>query len=364
LYGGESFDAQQQQYYLRARYYDPANGRFTTEDPLFGDIFNPQTLHKYQYCLNDPVNRLDPTGWFTVAEMAVAASILGTLAMIGLSYTFGDQLKRLSPLFPDAALLGVSGTIKGLFATPAAGLLLSYAGVDISGGALAFSSLFTANATIPFAAAGVKFMQYSMLVLGFEMVFSMASAQGGAFFYFGQQMGTPSNSISVYAGLVWNMWNQEDYTGYFASFGMGAGDYGAALFFDPTDGKPIGDAFTFFSKSDGSPLSGFGNVTYYFKLYEENYGHQMWVIPAWASIAGIVTGTISKNAVAMLCSGILGIGTGYLWYKVKELPRVHGSDSSAAAYQFYLDQRQRYKRPDNWDTGSPEPQGGLELTNP
>lgn len=358
LYGGESFDAQQQQYYLRARYYDPANGRFTSQDPIFASLFNPQALHKYQYCGGDPVNNLDPTGLFTVAEMCTASAILSVL--IGISANvFSGWLQKLSPYFPDAVLIGASGTIKGLFATPAAGLLLSYAGVDVSGGALALSSLFSVNASIPFAAAGTKFMQYSMLVVGFELVYSMASGQGGAFFYFGEQLGTPSNSVSVYAGLVWNMWNEDDYTGFFASFGIGAGDYGAALFFDPTDGKPIGDAFTFFSKSDGAPLSAFGNVTYYWELYEEDYPHQTYVIAAWASIAAIVAGAVSKNAVAMLCTGILGIGTGYLWYKVKELPSVHGSDRGAAAYQFYLDQRQNYKRPDDWDVGKPEPNGGL-----
>ena len=36
LYGGEQFDCHAQQYYLRARYYDPLNGRFNRMDPFAG----------------------------------------------------------------------------------------------------------------------------------------------------------------------------------------------------------------------------------------------------------------------------------------------------------------------------------------
>jgi uncharacterized protein RhaS with RHS repeats len=49
-------------YYLRARYYNPATGRFLAMDPGQGDILNPATLHKYLYAGNNPVNASDPTG--------------------------------------------------------------------------------------------------------------------------------------------------------------------------------------------------------------------------------------------------------------------------------------------------------------
>jgi RHS repeat-associated protein len=45
-------------YYYRARYYDPATGRFLSEDPL---QFSAGT-HFYAYALSNPVNFLDPTG--------------------------------------------------------------------------------------------------------------------------------------------------------------------------------------------------------------------------------------------------------------------------------------------------------------
>ena len=48
--------------YLRARYYQPAVGRFLTRDTYTGEEDDPLSLHLYGYCGNDGVNQLDPTG--------------------------------------------------------------------------------------------------------------------------------------------------------------------------------------------------------------------------------------------------------------------------------------------------------------
>jgi RHS repeat-associated protein len=62
LYSGEYFDAGLKQYNLRARNYDPLNGRFNQLDPYAGNTSDPQSLHKYTYCHSDPVNGIDPSG--------------------------------------------------------------------------------------------------------------------------------------------------------------------------------------------------------------------------------------------------------------------------------------------------------------
>ncbi len=59
---GQWLDVEIDQYYLRARMYDPTMMRFTTRDPVFGKLKDPLTLHKYLYCVNEPINRIDPTG--------------------------------------------------------------------------------------------------------------------------------------------------------------------------------------------------------------------------------------------------------------------------------------------------------------
>jgi RHS repeat-associated protein len=62
LYRGEQYDSDLGLYYLRARYYNSATGRFMSRDPYDGNQFGPKTLHKYLYTAGDPVNRIDPRG--------------------------------------------------------------------------------------------------------------------------------------------------------------------------------------------------------------------------------------------------------------------------------------------------------------
>jgi RHS repeat-associated protein len=62
LFSGDQFDLSTGLYYLRARYYRHATGRFLTMDPYEGDILDPGTLQKYVYTRNNPSNAIDPTG--------------------------------------------------------------------------------------------------------------------------------------------------------------------------------------------------------------------------------------------------------------------------------------------------------------
>ena len=61
-YAGEYYDEETGLYYLRARYYDPTIGRFISKDSYEGDITNPLTINLYTYCVNNPINKWDPTG--------------------------------------------------------------------------------------------------------------------------------------------------------------------------------------------------------------------------------------------------------------------------------------------------------------
>jgi len=56
---GQWHDQETSEYYLRARMYDPTMMRFTTRDPVKGKYHKPITLHKYLYCVNEPINRID-----------------------------------------------------------------------------------------------------------------------------------------------------------------------------------------------------------------------------------------------------------------------------------------------------------------
>jgi RHS repeat-associated protein len=86
LYGGEQYDSHLSQYYLRARYYDPANGRFNQIDPFGGNNSDPQSLHKYLYCHANPINNLDPSG--NMALVATFFNVLNVVSIIATAIPF------------------------------------------------------------------------------------------------------------------------------------------------------------------------------------------------------------------------------------------------------------------------------------
>nr|WP_253938800.1 RHS repeat-associated core domain-containing protein [Hahella sp. HN01] len=80
LYTGEQYDAVLDQYYLRARYYDQNQGRFTQMDTWMGVNSDPITLHKYLYANADSGNLVDPSGNFSIGSMMSAVNTAATLA--------------------------------------------------------------------------------------------------------------------------------------------------------------------------------------------------------------------------------------------------------------------------------------------
>ena len=70
LYSGEQFDPDLNIYFQRARYYNQQRGRFLSMDPFAGFLDEPDTLHKYLYVGNDPVNLTDPSGLAEMSEYA------------------------------------------------------------------------------------------------------------------------------------------------------------------------------------------------------------------------------------------------------------------------------------------------------
>jgi RHS repeat-associated protein len=63
-YRGYRFDPVLGHFYLLARFYNPATARFSTMDPFPGSRLQPQSLHRYIYVNDDPINYVDPTGLF------------------------------------------------------------------------------------------------------------------------------------------------------------------------------------------------------------------------------------------------------------------------------------------------------------
>ncbi len=96
LFTGKELDEETGLYYYGARYYNPVIGRFITPDTIVQNPYDPQTLNRYSYTSNNPVNRIDADGhkwswkkfWHSAvgAFVGVVAAVLlgpGGLALVG-----------------------------------------------------------------------------------------------------------------------------------------------------------------------------------------------------------------------------------------------------------------------------------------
>lgn len=112
---GEALDPGTNLYYLRARYGDPAEGRFLTRDPFPGSVRLPHSLNKYAYALDNPVRFIDPRGLSaidmeaegnaesTVAYAPVSSSSCGTTCVVN---NIGTGLGLIGPLSSVARSIG------------------------------------------------------------------------------------------------------------------------------------------------------------------------------------------------------------------------------------------------------------------
>jgi RHS repeat-associated protein len=116
-------------YYFKARYYDSAVGRFLSADTIVPDPANPQSLNRYTYASNSPLNRVDPTGhcdskadrksdpcWLRLYEIQSTWGI----SILNAEYWEYDYLGYLSEVLSGVAdMIGGSANLKEVFARAA-----------------------------------------------------------------------------------------------------------------------------------------------------------------------------------------------------------------------------------------------------
>jgi len=85
-YVGEQWDPNAGFYYLRARWYDPENGRFVSVDPWEGDPQAPVSLHRYLYGNDSPAQFIDPSGNMTLTQVMAMIAILYVAIPVTVSY--------------------------------------------------------------------------------------------------------------------------------------------------------------------------------------------------------------------------------------------------------------------------------------
>jgi RHS repeat-associated protein len=108
---------------MRGRVYDPLAGRFMTADPVMQAPHSTQGLNRYSYVFNDPVNHVDPSGYFAILPGYPAGAVItggGGLAA-GLGGNLGSTL--------GGGLQGLGSAGHGPRAVAAGGVAPSASGV-------------------------------------------------------------------------------------------------------------------------------------------------------------------------------------------------------------------------------------------
>jgi RHS repeat-associated protein len=108
------------------RDYDPDTGRWTAKDPIG---FTGRDMDLYRYCLNDPVNWVDPSGeWIWIPAGAVIGAVVN---VAGTYIAYGGDVT--SEQLIAAAVSGMVSGVAGAIAGPLGGTLARSLGQVTSG---------------------------------------------------------------------------------------------------------------------------------------------------------------------------------------------------------------------------------------
>ena len=117
-FAGYEQDSETGLYYAFARYYNPRLGRFMSADPLGGNIGDPQSLNRYAYVANNPVNLIDPHGLEFVMKITVTDCDPYEIYISGPCAESPFVFPSL-PTIPDGFFGGGGGDLSALLGNPA-----------------------------------------------------------------------------------------------------------------------------------------------------------------------------------------------------------------------------------------------------
>ena len=120
-YRGYYYDTETGLYFLQTRYYDPEVGRFLNRDSA--SYADPETiggLNLYAYCLNNPVEYVDPTGHIVISFL-LAGAIVGFTVSFTSSAVSQAIMNNGQVDWGIAAIDGLFGAVSGALATTGIG---------------------------------------------------------------------------------------------------------------------------------------------------------------------------------------------------------------------------------------------------
>jgi RHS repeat-associated protein len=81
-YGYTGEDQSNHLVYLRARYYNPAEGRFLSRDSWIGNFYRPISFNKWAYANGNPIYYTDPSGYDGIPTGETIAYCLGIALVV------------------------------------------------------------------------------------------------------------------------------------------------------------------------------------------------------------------------------------------------------------------------------------------
>lgn len=190
--------------YYRARYYDPALGRFLAVDPHPGLIDNPITFNsKYIYGNNNPTSMIDPSGRASIFGWALAFAMPGLSFFTmnatdifenNFSFTDKDTAKFNTTVIVAAAI--AVGVVTGGAAAPAASAAATGA-LGLTAGTVSAAIVGTTAGGLAGTAVGATFGAIAGAALG-----GTASVLQGGSFESGMLRG---GKLGLYGGAAGGM---------------------------------------------------------------------------------------------------------------------------------------------------------------
>ena len=135
-YRGYYQDSETGFYYLQSRYYDPAICRFINADSYASTGQGLVGYNAFAYCLNNPVNKSDPTGHFGIIGIIAVGTVIGGLLGAFSAATTGGNIIESAI---EGALTGALGSACGLLLTP----FTAVAAASFGGALIDFSTQLT-----------------------------------------------------------------------------------------------------------------------------------------------------------------------------------------------------------------------------